>query len=302
MKAINTEFKYYRAHNAEHLRVHKESLKQGTVEFAVQFALEAVRRVYSDLVDQEDDLHLRSRGFEDTKIVAGLDGERDALFTFAYQTIYYAQFLPIAEMAEAGTRLYFVAKTFTGTNSLNYESNTTNIDEFVTEMKKAERAADVATLHLTDIIDLLEQKNADFETAYYGRSQEIFARDTEDNMKTTRQKVDDAARAYFEAINALYRINELVTKDPEKKAALEAVIDGINTLLNQLQRNISRRGTDTSAEADPDNKPADTETPDTTPDTGGSDTETPVTPPDTDNGGSDTPDTPTPDDDEEVVG
>lgn len=300
MKAINTEFKYYRAHNAEHLRVHKESLKQGTVEFAVQFALEAVRRVYSDLVDQEDDLHLRSRGFEDTKIVAGLDGERDALFTFAYQTIYYAQFLPIAEMAEAGTRLYFVAKTFTGTNSLNYESNTTNIDEFVTEMKKAERAADVATLHLTDIIDLLGQKNADFETAYYGRSQEIFARDTEDNMKTTRQKVDDAARAYFEAINALYQINELVTKDPEKKAALEAVIDGINTLLNQLQRNISRRGTDTPTEADPDNKPADGDTTDTPPATDDDSSDTGST---DDSGSTDGGDTSGGnDDDEEVVG
>lgn len=308
MKAIDTNFKYYRAHNSEHMRVHRESLGIAGAEFAEAMSLTDLYNTYKSHFDTEDANDGLGPGFEETKTVAQLDRERDAIITFSNHTIIYGAQLPIPAMAEAGQRLLFVANSIKGIQRRNYESETNDIVKFLAEMEKPERAADLETLHLTEVLAALKAKNTEFENVYYGRSQELLVRDTAEKTKVIRQQVDDAARAYFEAINALFQVNELITKDAEKRALMEPVIDGINALLNQLETNIARRGTDTKGETDPDNKPA-------TDNTDGG-TESPEedtnTPPTTD--GDETPDTPDPgtdtgggnggnnDDDEEVVG
>lgn len=71
---------------------------------------------------------------------------------------------------------------------------------------------------------------------------------------------NEAARKLFEAINALYLVNELVDKDQSK----ETVIDAVNAENVQFAETLSRRGIGKKAKVEPDDKPV------TPPEEGGS--------------------------------
>ena len=66
---------------------------------------------------------------------------------------------------------------------------------------------------------------------------------------------DEAARKLFEAINALYLVNELVDKDQSKETEIGAVIDAVNAEIVQFSETLSRRGVGKKAKVEPDDKP-----------------------------------------------
>ncbi len=299
MKAIITNFYLGNARNGEHYRLHRQILQVADAEFAEEFGITALFQAYNAAFDVENECHRNSRKFENTELVESLDQDRDSLFTFSYQVAYYGRNLPIPVFSEAARRMFFQLDPYKGIQNRSYEDNSAGIFDFLEKMEQPQNIADAETLHLTTVFSALKEKNEAFEEAYFGRSQELLTRKTSMPMKVARRNLDLTALDYFNAINAMYQVNELVTKDAEKKARLEKVIDDINTYIIQLQANIARRLNGQTSETDTENKPADgtTTTPDTdTPDTG--DTETPDTGTDTGNEGN----TPTPDDDEEVVG
>lgn len=268
MKSLNTNFYLGRAYNAEHYEFFSRVLQIAGAEFAEEHGITVARQPLSDLHAIENDCYLRNRAMEDTDTIETLDKERDSLFVHASQVITTSVALPIPELAAAAKRLSYVLEPYKGAYALNYESNTSAVRDFLEKMKESQNAADAATLNLTAILTALEAKNDEFYESYLHRSKELLTRNTSETMKSIRPKVDKEAKNFFAAINAIYAVNELITKDAEKKAELEEVIDDINSLLNQLLKNISRR-TGSKPTTDADNKPAeDGETPDegTTPD------------------------------------
>lgn len=87
----------------------------------------------------------------------------------------------------------------------------------------------------------MKTANDDFNAAYTGRSSEKETRELTEKMKQIRPQVDEVYRSVVEAINFLYNVNAIVTKDSATETALSAVIDSINGLILQLSQTVSLR-------------------------------------------------------------
>ncbi len=269
MKSINARFNFERARNAEHYQVHKDIIAVITPEFATTQGFVEQQAAYSSNVDIENLCYLRNNKYWDTEEMAKLEEKRDALWSYLLQTIKAALKSPIEEMAAAAKRIWFIADPYKNAARLNYTSNTAAIFDFLEKMDTEENKAYAATLGLTVGLTQLGEVNTQFHTIYTNRSSELLARATSETMRTIRPQVDATAKECFECINAFYRVYVLLNQEPEKRAALEVVIDQVNALLLQLQNTLAHSGVTTKPTPDSDNKPADDNTtPDdtTTPD------------------------------------
>lgn len=255
MKAIIVDSVLRRARNAEHYQAHNDLLEVITSEFVTAFGIPALREEYQRLFDIENDCYLRNATYQDTPELQATDRKRDDLFLYNSQTITTAELSPIEANAAAGKRLSYALAPYKEAPRLTYASNTAAITDFVQKMREPTNAADIATLGLTAAIDALDEANKEFNRIYTKRSTELLTRSTSENMKSIRLQVDEAFRAVASAINALYQVNELVTKDAKKGRTLATMIDSINTILYQLQTTLSRAGVGSKPTADPDNKP-----------------------------------------------
>lgn len=266
MKEINATFSFGRAKNAQHHRVHADILGYITADFAEAHSFAPLHTTYSDLFAIECGIFGSNTAFWETAEIAALDEERDRDHLFITHTIATAFYSPDADTRAAAERLSFVSEPFKRAYEKDYDSNTSLVEQFIAVLRKEENADAVEKLNLSASINALEAVNNQFKTVYEARYREYQARITTETMKTIRPKVDVAAHEVFKAINALYMVNELTTKDAEKKAALEAVIDDVNARLSWLEKTL-----DGTASGGTDNAPSDGE------ETGGDDT-TPETP------------------------
>lgn len=267
MKQINSDFSFHPARNAEHYQLHSDLLAAIPTSFAEAMALAPLRADYARLFDIENDCYLRNASYQDTPEVEAKDRRRDDRFAYVAQRITTARLSPVDAEAEAAARLAYHLAPYRDAARLNYSSNTAAVADFVQKMRDPDHAADIATLGLAAAIDALDTANNDFNLTYTGRSAELLTRATSETMKTIRPQVDAAFKSLASAINALYQVNELVTRDASRRTEIGAVIDRANALLIQLQSTLSRAGVGSKPNFAPADKP------DSTP--GGNESETP---------------------------
>lgn len=255
MKAINLKFGFTRPRNPEHFQLHHDMLETITVEFVTAFGIPQLREEYQRLFEIENDCYLRNKAFQDTPELQAADGKRDNLFLYSSQTISTAELSPVEAIAQAGKRLAYQLVPYKDAPRLSYASNTAAITDFVEKMRETANAADIETLGLTQAIDALDEANKEFNRIYAGRSSELLTRASSENMKSIRSQVDAAFKQVASAINSLYQVNELVTKDTEKGQTLGNMIDSVNAILYQLQTTLSRAGVGSKPTAPEDDKP-----------------------------------------------
>lgn len=224
------------ARNAEHFQFHSDVLNIITADLAQAQHIGTLRETYASLFEQEDVAFIQNQAYEATKEVEEKDKVRDDLFLYIKQTIESDLRCPLADKKAAAEKLSFALNPYRSANSRPYAENTAQITNFVGDMQSAEYATFVSKLGLTEAIAQLKAANNAFNAIYAGRSGEKLNRASQDNMKAIRPKVDDAYRAVVSAINALYQVNELVTRTPATSQSLGKLIDGINALIIQLQQ------------------------------------------------------------------
>lgn len=272
MLQLPTEFGLYRAVNGRHKLFVSACLKKADEQFAQQQGIAAVYANVKSLLATEEACFALVQALANTEEVERLDSERDRLFNYVCKVVSAATLLPLADMAQAAARLAKQLAPFKGASEKPYDDNTSYIQTFVERMSAPQCVQDMAALGLTPVMQALDNTNTLFAQTYMGRTSELRQRVKGETMKTIRPKVDEAIIQYFQAINAVYQVNELVTHDATRKAALEDVITTIDGYIVQLRITLDRSlGT-----GGPDN------TPDPTEDTPG------LTP------GDDQPETPTP--------
>lgn len=254
MKQINLKFDLHNPRNAEHYQFHSDILGIITQEFATTQGIGILHDNYRELFDTENVCFLRNNSYIDTPAIEEADRKRDDLFTYIAQTIESNLKCPIASKAEAAKRLNFYLAPYRKAARKSYAENTAEINDFVEKMKQEGIKEDVETLGLTNDIPELDKANKAFSEIYNKRSAEVLTRTTSDNMKTIRPKVDTAYKELVEAVNALYRVNSLVTKDSAKEAALGTVIDQANAIIVQLQDTLWRAGVGPKPSFIPDDK------------------------------------------------
>ncbi len=316
MKKVKENFYFRAARNAEHYNLHRDILDVLTAAVAAEFGFTIVHSPYLEFFATEQESFMKNRRYEETYLIVKKHANRESIFTYLIMSTSAARNLPMNEIAEAANRVYFLLEPHRNLTRFNYASTTAALAKLLTELRKEEYAADLEILGMTATVEALYQENEEFRTIYNKRSDEGLVRYNAEKMTSVRLKVDDAARACFEMVNALYRVYYL-QGDAEKMAALEAIIDKINALMLELQKTLARSGVaakpgseeedddivtgdDTTENGDSSTDEGSGEsTPDTGDSEGGTDGETSggneggTTPPPTTDGG---------DDDGEVVG
>ena len=255
MKEINSKFNFRPARNAEHYQANNDIIAAVSAEFVTSMGILPLRTEYQRLLDIENDCYLRNAEYQETPEVEAKDKKRDDLFLYVSQTIATGELCPVENTRAAAARLAYMLKPYRDAPRLNYASNTAAVTDFVEKMQDEANRADVTALGLTDAIAALDIANKEFNTVYTGRSTQVLTRATSETMKTIRPQVDTAFKALASAINALYQVNELVTKDAAKEQSLGTVIDCVNALLIQLQTTLSRAGVGTKPSYGPEDKP-----------------------------------------------
>ena len=109
----------------------------------------------------------------------------------------------------------------------------------------------VTLLGLDTIVNEMEAAILSYNNYYLARADERLARALADKMKDLRKQTATACKQLAEVISALFVVNSIVTKETEKVAELEAMIDGINAVLLEYTVAISRRGRGAKADVDP---------------------------------------------------
>lgn len=230
------------ARNAEHYQFHADVLSVFTEQMATEHKIENLRADYAALFQKENTAFIQNKAYEATKEIEAKDRERDELFLYVKQTIDSNLYCPVASKKAAAQKLQFVLKPYRSANTKPFAENTAQVSNLVEDMQLSENAEYVTALGLAEAITQLKTANDAFNAVYMGRSGEKLTRASNENMKSIRPKVDEAYRTLASAINALYQVNELVTRAPAVSQSLGQSIDNINALVIQLQQTLSMRG------------------------------------------------------------
>lgn len=104
----------------------------------------------------------------DSSKLALLDNERDEKVVYLMQFFRTQRSSPIVAQSEAAERLYALTYPYLGIQSVAADQETAEIRGLLLDLRKPAAAADVATLGVTEVLTLLEEKN----NAYAALSQE----------------------------------------------------------------------------------------------------------------------------------
>ena len=246
MKSIKLSSILRQARNGEHYQAHADILNAISEAFVSGQGIKALRDAYAKLYELEDECYLRNQAYEDTPEIAEADQLRDELFLFVSQTIETNKLSPVAANREAAGRLGFVLDPYKDAPRQSLAKNTAEVTDFGKAISEESHAEDVTTLGLDAPLAALKEANEAFNRLYLERSKEKEERSKSETMKTIRPKVDAAFKELATAINSLYNVNELITKDAEKEQELGAVIDEVN---------LSRAGIGSKPEREPEEQP-----------------------------------------------
>lgn len=266
MKQINKDYNFVYARNAEHMQLHTNMLEVITSEFATAQGLATQHAAYATAEGDEADCFLGNQAFEDTPELQASDRTRDYAFYLVANVVdAYAKYAIDAEELAAGKRLAYLIRPARNAARKGYAEETAILTDLYGKLLDTTSAPDLETLHLTEAVEAAKAANETFNALYLARSAEMASRATTATMKELRPKTDAAFRELAEAINALYLVNAITTKDAEKEKALGEAIDAANGLLIQLDRVIRvRLGKGSGATTPEEPEPTDPEQPDPT--------------------------------------
>ena len=252
MKEIIYQFSKRNARNAQHVQFATDVLNAVSEATATAQGFASQRAVLATAAADELDCFQPDKGYMDTPEIVSTDRRRDNTFLFYKQLAQaYADYCPDEEKQQAGATVAFAFREAGNATRQDYASETAILSDLVAKLGEDPYAAALAEIGLSDAPTVIAEANDAFNAVYLKRSAEERDRKLGATMKTLRPVTDDAFNELAKAINALYAANELVTKDAEKSAALEKVIDDVNAIVVRFRKTIS-----TASSASEEEEPA----------------------------------------------
>lgn len=240
MKAINFQFSFRGALNAEHYQIHGDLLEAISREHALNLYLSDLRDRYEALYKEENGCFFLSRANVWTRTVQESHALHLQQFNYILKRMDSERCASDATMKAAAEALLLRVGHFQAVKRMRYAAASGGLKDFIDRLREADCVPHVEMLQLTEAIDQLETLNKSFITVYNSRSAQYLDRATSHTMRTIRPLVDSAFKELAGAINSLYQVNELTEKSEEKEQQLGKIIDDMNALLYQLQMTLSR--------------------------------------------------------------
>ena len=263
MRNMINNFSRHNAKNAQHVYFTKEIVDSVTQEVADELGFGQQRAAFATAGNNEIANYKPEKALFDTTEVEATDGKREDIFTYHKQIVKtIANYSLDEEKKAAAQRVAYAFNEVGDIFRMDYMSETTAFDDLVETLRTEPYITALATINMSDAADELEAANNKFREAYKNRATAEYERAQKTSLKTLRSLTDDAFNEMVKTIEAIYTYNELITKDEEKREALQKVIDDINISLLRLRKSISGNKGSNDEEETPD-EPTDPEEPST---------------------------------------
>ena len=268
MDEIITSISADRSKNAQHAQFAEDSLRAIPEEMATKHGFTAQWTAYSNAVSDELACFQGSRAYFDTPDVVESDTAREDTYMFhKTRAKAYADYCPDPAKRKSGKTVMFIFDAAGDVLHADYSSETGILADVAEKLREEPYLSALADIDMEEAPGEIEAANEAFRKVYNKRSAEERDRELSFNMKTLRPVTDAAFAELAKTINALYLVNEVVTKDEETRTELKAIIDDVNAIVVRFRKVIGGNSSK-DEEKKPDMETPGTETPGTeTPDT-----------------------------------
>ena len=260
MEEIRYSFSRYNARIALHVQFLTDTLEKVPADKAEELGFAEPRANFANHANLEIARFKFDAAYADTPDVVKTDKNRDDSVQFnRFIAHTYATYCTDPDLRAAGETVSILFETTGNIIYLPYAEETSTITQLTNKLREEPYVSALAKIGLENAPDEMDAFNKEFNDIYFKRSTENRDRAYATPTKTLRQNSDAAFDELAKAINAMYVVNELVTKDESKREALKQIIDDVNALIVRFQMNMNG-----SASTDKEETPEDpsTETPD----------------------------------------
>lgn len=177
--------------NAEHL-----ALMSDVLDLLTQANLQplgALKEALAGQVAQEREAQKQIRKSQHTQELEALDAERDNRYRGLVLRVQSETYSPLDENRKAAEKVQIVVDTYGNFTKDNYQKETTDIENFVADLRSEKFLTEVKQIGLEQWISWLEAANKAFHTKHSQRRDE-YAEQPTYNLKAIRKEADELFR------------------------------------------------------------------------------------------------------------
>ncbi len=176
-----------RLQNSEHLALMTDVLKLLTEANLPE--MESLKTQLGEKVTEAEAAQKQIRKNEHTDKVVVLDQNRDNLYRGLVLRLQSEEFSLVEDRKKAAAKVALIVKTYGNFTTYNYQKETIEIQNFVSELKSDDYLPSVKKIGLEEWVTWLEAANTEFNTLYTNRRDEYAAQPTYD-VKNIRKDLD----------------------------------------------------------------------------------------------------------------
>ena len=216
-------------------------LQQQLYDLIHHFAADKILLDATDIPSWKSDIDLEKESVREptaskvTKYLSEKSKKRSEIVSLLFQEVRLASKSPIDTRSAAGHRLRIVTDTYKGLQNENMNDATGHIAGLLLDLEKTDAAADLATIGMAPLVQMLRTINSEFITL---RDERLKSEASIGNVKgsTLRLKNDEAANEIFKHIEAAY----LSTSSDDDRKAIGELIDRINRVIQHTTTSYRR--------------------------------------------------------------
>lgn len=219
-----------RLQNAEHLSLMNDVLallNEANIE-----VLNPLKTQLSEGVKKAEAAQVQIRKSEHTEGLVALDEIRDKLYRGLVLRVQSEELSKLNANQEAAKKIALIINTYGNFVQHNYQKETTEIQNFIADLKSADYTPSVQKIGLTEWVNWLEEANNAFHSRYMERRDEYAAQPVYD-VKNIRKELDGTFRKIQETANALAILQ---TSD-----ALKTFIAKVNVSIGKWKELLAQR-------------------------------------------------------------
>ena len=214
---------------------------------------------YGTNIAAETELNRETRAHVNTAALNEADAKRDKAMSYLFNVIEAAKEAVVPDIQAGGMALSVVILPYKGIQQLAHKEESAAIDGCLQDIRKPENSPYVLSLNLGTALSAADEANQEYKDLEQERRDDKRAKKLEP-AKVVRPRTD----ANFKRICDLIYASQLLCAVPEDLTVIEAVIDHINSIIEEYVETYNRKqghkGTDEDKPAD-EEKPSEGEEP-----------------------------------------
>ena len=193
----------------------------------------------------------RSMALAETPELVALDSERTSLGQYIINSVRNAQSLPIKQKSGAAKLLYAVLRAYVGFYNQPAPQKTATLDGMLLDLSSEELAEYITTLGLSECVEALTLKNAQYKVKVDARTQARSALHSTADSATLRTEMD----ALYKYITTVAFAHNVITPSED----ITLYINNVNAVISEItasynQRNAKRKKTEEDPSSPQDNE------------------------------------------------